>query len=57
MQDSKLKLKDLRGLVSGSCNTHTCCACMSVGVMLDSKLKLKDLHASHTLGCVGDWDT
>jgi hypothetical protein len=21
------------------------------------KLKLRDLHVSHTLGCMGDWDT
>ena len=30
---------------------------MSVGTMKDLKLKLRDLHVSHTLGCVGDWNT
>ena len=30
---------------------------MSVGVMKDQKVKLRDLHASHTLGYTGDWNT
>jgi hypothetical protein len=30
---------------------------MSVGVMKDQKIKLRDLHVSHTLGCVGNWNT
>ena len=30
---------------------------MSVGLMKDEKLNLRDLHVSHTLGCVGDWNT
>ena len=30
---------------------------MSVGVMKDEKVKLRDLHAWHTLGCAGDWNT
>jgi len=30
---------------------------MSVGKMKDSELKLRDLHASHTLGDAGDWNT
>jgi hypothetical protein len=42
MKDENLKLRDLY---------------MSVGVMKDEKLKLRDLHASHTLCCVGDWNT
>ena len=25
--------------------------------MRDEKLKLRDLFVSHTLGCVGDWNT
>jgi hypothetical protein len=30
---------------------------MGVGAMRVKKLKLRDLHASHTLGCAGDWNT
>ena len=30
---------------------------MSVGVMKDYNRKLRDLHVSHTLGCVGNWNT
>jgi hypothetical protein len=30
---------------------------MSVRVMKDYKIKMRDLHVSHTLGCVGDWNT
>ncbi len=30
---------------------------MIVDVMKDNKLKLRGLHASHTLGCSGDWNT
>jgi hypothetical protein len=30
---------------------------MMVGAMKDEKLKLRGLHASHTLGCSGDWNT
>jgi hypothetical protein len=30
---------------------------MSVGVMKNYKIKMRDLHVSHTLRCVGDWNT